>query len=109
MSTTRSSSGTYTDKHSYSITKLLEMQAIRHLAPLIPVDRTGVVVNLVCPGLCKTDLTRNAPQEDKDRIAQMNEAIGRTAECGSRNLLYAAQAGPDSHGKLAADCVIKDE
>lgn len=85
------------------------MLALRHLAPLVPFSRTGVVVNLVCPGLCKTDLGRNGPQEFKDNLAKMHEAFGRTSEQGSRTLLFGAVAGPDSHGKLTADGEIRDE
>ncbi|KAH7363396.1 putative short-chain dehydrogenase/reductase family protein [Plectosphaerella cucumerina] len=93
----------------YTASKLFEMLALRHLAPLIPFSRTGVVVNLICPGLCKTDLGRHGPQEFKDNLKQMHESWGRTAEQGSRTLLFGAVAGPDSHGKLTADGEIRDE
>lgn len=97
------------DEDSYALTKLYEMQAVIHLASLLPASETGVVLNLVCPGLCKTGLASNTSAENQANVNMMNEAIGRTAEDGSRNLLYAATAGVDSHGKLTADCETKDE
>jgi len=35
--------------------------------------------------------------------------LARTSEEGSRNLLQAVFAGPDSHGKFCSECQIKDD
>ncbi|OJJ45905.1 hypothetical protein ASPZODRAFT_133773 [Penicilliopsis zonata CBS 506.65] len=88
----------------YAISKLFETFAVRYLAPRIPVRRTGVIVNLVCPGLCKTDLARNAPPEFQTKLRQMHAQFGRTAEDGSRTLLHAAVAGEETHGCLLHSC-----
>lgn len=93
---------------SYRLTKLMEIMAVRHLARLIPVSRTGVVMNLVCPGLCVTDLTRNAPPSLRERIDQQRAQYGRTAEDGSRTLLYGAIAGEESHGCYLDSCKIAE-
>lgn len=85
------------------------MMAVRHFAPLIPVSKTGVVVNMVCPGLCKTDLNRNAPEDYRKNVAAMQEQVGRTPEDGSRTLLFGTVAVEESHGRLSADCELKDE
>jgi len=82
--------------------------AVRHLANLIPLPRTGVVVNLVCPGLCKTDLSRNAPPALRENIAVRHTQFGRTAEDGSRTLLHAAVAGKESHGCYLDSCEIAE-
>ncbi|CAH0047341.1 unnamed protein product [Clonostachys solani] len=95
--------------NGYTVSKLLEVLAVRHLAPLIPVSTTGVVINLVCPGLCKTDIGRNASDDIKAVAGTMMDQIGRTSEDGSRTLLFAATAGKNSHGKFTADCEIKDD
>lgn len=84
----------------------MEILAIKHIAPQIPVSRTGVVLNVVCPGLCITELSRNAPPDFKERIAVQHKEVGRTAEDGSRTLLHGAVAGKESHGCLLADCQI---
>lgn len=38
-------------------------------------DRTGVVLNLVCPGLCKTDLSRNAPAQFREGLTERLEEM----------------------------------
>jgi NAD(P)-dependent dehydrogenase (short-subunit alcohol dehydrogenase family) len=92
----------------YPLSKLLEIMAVRHLAPLMPVSRTGVVINVVCPGLCKTDLSRNAPPAFREHLAVQHEKYGRTAEDGSRTLLHGAVAGKESHGCFLDSCTIAE-
>ena len=82
--------------------------AIRHLATQIPVNHTGVVVNLVCPGLCKTEITRNAPAEVQEGVASQIAQWGRTAEDGSRTLLHAALAGRETHGYFLQSCLNEE-
>ncbi|PYH78604.1 NAD(P)-binding protein [Aspergillus uvarum CBS 121591] len=89
---------------SYPLSKLMEILALKHLATLLPVERTGVVFNLVCPGLCTTELIRNAPPDYKAQVTDMNQLYGRTAEDGSRTLLHGAVAGSESHGCLLHSC-----
>jgi hypothetical protein len=93
----------------YPLSKLIESMSVRHLARLIPVSKTGVVINLVCPGLCVTSLDRNAPPAFRERLRQMRESYGRTAEDGSRTLLHAVGAGPESHGLLLHSCEIGED
>lgn len=83
----------------------MEILAVRELAKLLPVARGGVIINSINPGLCVTNLSRNAPQELKDRLKDMWAQSGRTAECGSRTLLAAGVGGEDSHGSYMDDCV----
>jgi NAD(P)-dependent dehydrogenase (short-subunit alcohol dehydrogenase family) len=91
--------------HSYPLTKLTESFATRHLArELLPVEKTGVIINLVCPGLCVTKLGRNLSEERMARLRELHVKYGRTAEDGSRTLLHAAVAGVESHGKLLHSC-----
>ena len=89
----------------YPLSKLTETFAVRHLArEVLPVEKGGVVINLVCPGLCITELSRNAPEEFTKRLRDMHSLCGRTAEDGSRTLLHGAVAGVESHGKLLHSC-----
>lgn len=92
--------------NSYPISKLMEIMAVRYLASLVPVSQTGVVINVVCPGLCKTELSRNSPPDFQERLAKMHAEYGRSAEDGSRTLLHGAVAGKDSHGCLLHSCGI---
>ncbi|KAF7558902.1 hypothetical protein G7046_g5264 [Stylonectria norvegica] len=96
----------YVTMKTYPMTKIVEIVAGRHLAALAPVSRTGVVINFTCPGLCKTELSRNAPTAFKEMIAKQHAEYGRTAEDGSRTLLYAAVAGKESHGCLLDSAAI---
>ncbi|KAK4102541.1 NAD(P)-binding protein [Parathielavia hyrcaniae] len=90
---------------TYALTKLMEAFAIRHLArELVPVEKTGVIVNLICPGVCVTSLMRNSPPELKGVVTHLYATVARTAEDGSRTLLHGAVAGPESHGKLLHSC-----
>ncbi|KAH6884391.1 putative short chain dehydrogenase/ reductase [Thelonectria olida] len=91
---------------SYPLSKLLESFAVRELARLAPVDRTGVVLNYVCPGLCVTELSRNAPPAFRESLKKQHDQFGRTAEDGSRTLLFGAVAGKESHGCLLDSCEI---
>ncbi|KAK4152617.1 hypothetical protein C8A00DRAFT_34707 [Chaetomidium leptoderma] len=90
---------------TYPLSKLTEMFAVRHLArELVPVEKTGVIVNIVCPGLCVTKLARHATQEHTENLRRMHAMFGRSAEDGSRTLLHGAVAGVESHGKLLHSC-----
>ncbi|RMJ15277.1 hypothetical protein CDV36_005089 [Fusarium kuroshium] len=92
----------------YPLSKLLQIYATRHLASLFPLSETGVVINVLNPGLCKTELNRNARGFMKYQILLLRLFIGRTPEQGSRTLLHAAVAGTESHGKYVSDCEIKE-
>jgi NAD(P)-dependent dehydrogenase (short-subunit alcohol dehydrogenase family) len=90
---------------SYPASKMMEILAVREIAKLLPVARGGVIVNSINPGLCETNLSRNAPPAFQNRLKEMWAQAGRTAECGSRTLLAGGVAGKDSHGSYMDDCV----
>ena len=86
------------------MSKVTEVFAVRHLArEVLPVEK-GVIINLVCPGLCVTELGRNAPEEFTKHLRHLHSLYGRTAEDGSRTLLHGAVAGVESHGKVLHSC-----
>ena len=60
------------------------------------------------PGLCYSDLDRNAPFIPKLAMAVMRKLLARSAEEGSRNILHAAFAGPESHGTYCSECQVKE-
>ncbi|KAK7420754.1 hypothetical protein QQX98_002558 [Neonectria punicea] len=92
----------------YPTTKLLEIYAVRELASLLPVSDTGVIINTVNPGLCYSSLDRNGTFMLRMMMAVMRALLARSTEKGSRNLLQAAFAGPDSHGTYCSECQIRD-
>ncbi|GAD92895.1 short chain dehydrogenase/reductase family oxidoreductase, putative [Paecilomyces variotii No. 5] len=93
---------------TYGLSKLMEIFAIRYFATLIPLSRSGVVLNTVSPGLCKTDLARNATPAFREQLQALHAQYGRTAEDGSRTLLHAAIAGKESHGCYLSSCEIAE-
>jgi len=90
------------------MTKLLEIFAVRQLASVLPASESGVIINTVNPGLCYSDLDRNGSFGSRMAMATMRKVLARTAEEGSRNLLQAAFAGPESHGAYCSECQIKE-
>ncbi|OBT82420.1 hypothetical protein VE02_09390 [Pseudogymnoascus sp. 03VT05] len=99
----------YKGMKMYPLSKLAETLATRELAALAPVSRTGVVMNIVCPGSCKTDLSRHAPPAFLAVLLESKEKYGRTAEDGSRTLLHGAVAGKESHGRYLSSCRIAED
>jgi NAD(P)-dependent dehydrogenase (short-subunit alcohol dehydrogenase family) len=60
----------------------------------------GIVVNAVCPSLCKTDLGRNFGTMSHISGFFFQGLFARTAEEGSRSLVSATALGPESHGRF---------
>ncbi|KAI0147003.1 short chain dehydrogenase [Xylariaceae sp. FL1272] len=92
----------------YGLSKLLQIYAWRELAHLAPVSRTGVVVNMISPGLCKTGLLRHAKLITYVIVSSMTAILGRTAEEGSRTVIHALVTGKESHGRYLSHCEIKE-
>ena len=94
--------------HSYHASKLVEVYAVRALATRLPVAKSGIIVNLLDPGFCNTELLRNVGLINRIRFALLRLIFARSAEMGSRTLLHASVAGEESHGKYCSDCEIKE-
>lgn len=87
----------------YPTSKLLEVLVVRQMAPKL--DGSGVILNILNPGLCHSGLGREAGVF----LAVMKLVLARTTEVGSRTLVAAAVAGSDSHGKYMTDAKINDD
>lgn len=75
----------------YPLTKLNETFSGRCLArELVPVSKTGVIINIVCPGLCVAKLGRHSPQAFVARLRDLYAKYGLTGEGGSRTMLQCA-------------------
>ncbi|EQB53096.1 hypothetical protein CGLO_07224 [Colletotrichum gloeosporioides Cg-14] len=92
----------------YALTKLVEECAVRQFAAQFPIDRTGVVITMVAPGLCTTGLGRDARTFTKIMHEAVRAMMARTAEAGSRTILHGLMVGEDGHGKLLSGCKIKE-
>ncbi|KAK4545475.1 hypothetical protein LTR36_002825 [Oleoguttula mirabilis] len=88
----------------YNASKLLEVLTCREIAREHPVGQTKVTMNFVDPGWCHSQLMREldfAPMRLIQRI------FCRTTEIGSRTLVHAGLAGPETHGKYLSNCKIR--
>jgi retinol dehydrogenase-12 len=93
----------------YNASKLLEVFASRqmvadHMQPISPELPYPVITNFVNPGFCHSDLMR-----EMHFIGLIIKFImrARTTEVGSRTLVHATHAGPESHGEYLGDCMVK--
>ena len=87
----------------YPTSKLLEVLVIRQIAPKL--NGSGVILNMLNPGLCHSELAR----EGGWFLTIMKTLLARTTEVGSRTLVAAAVAGPESHGKYMSDAQVDNE
>lgn len=86
----------------YSTSKLLEVLVIRQIAPRV---KGGVVLNMLNPGLCHSELSRDAGLG----LQVMKFFLARSTEVGSRTLVAAGLAGEESHGKYMSDAVVAEQ
>lgn len=86
----------------YQVSKLLEVFAVREMAPLM--ENSGVVLNMLNPGLCHSELSRDGPWI----LEVLKFLLARSTEKGSRTLLASATAGKESHGKYMTDAEVDD-
>ncbi|KAI0024555.1 hypothetical protein F4780DRAFT_775933 [Xylariomycetidae sp. FL0641] len=92
----------------YALAKLVGMIFTRQLAARIPVSKSGVIINTLCPGHCKARLDRFASPAEREQNAENLAQGGREPEDGSRCILYAAFAGEESHGCCLDSCEIAE-
>ena len=62
-----------------------------------------VTIDLVNPGLCKSDITRNMQGGFQIVVSILILLLGRSSEQGSRTLVHGASAGLQSHGQYLSD------
>lgn len=91
----------------YPVSKLLQIFASRAVAAKLAEEKSKVVLNIISPGLTKTALSRDATGMTRFAMFVMKSLMGRTSEEGSRSLVHAATAGPESHGLYFTNCDFK--
>lgn len=88
----------------YATTKLIEILLIREFASRIPTN-SRVVINMHNPGLCHSELGRNAGFA----LWLMKKVAARSTEVGSRTLVAGAAGGPESHGAYMTDGKVAND
>ena len=89
----------------YEASKLLEVFALRQMVADYAPEGYPVIINLMTPGFCHSELMREAGWFG---YAFKTIFGAYTAEQGSRALVNAAAFAPSSHGKYLKDCTITD-
>nr|QJY30860.1 dehydrogenase [Discosia rubi] len=89
---------------SYSLVKLLGIAVMQAIARATVISYAGsqpqVIVNAVCPDLCRTDLGRKWGFISKIGMVIFYALFARTAEEGARSLVSATALGLESHGRF---------
>lgn len=92
----------------YQTSKLLQIFVVRQLALRMAqpgsVTKGSIILNSLNPGFCRTSLFRHNRPPASVILALMGRLIGRSAEMGSRVIVYAAAAGPETHGQWLDSC-----
>lgn len=94
----------------YNLSKLLQLMVVRKLAQTwspTSAESPAVIINALNPGLCKTQLFRQIPFPVSLVMNLALTTVGRNAEMGSRTLMAAAFAGPETHGRWMCDCEVR--
>ncbi|KAL3423280.1 Retinol dehydrogenase 11 [Phlyctema vagabunda] len=90
----------------YPASKLLQVFAFREIITRSAKKSPRVVINMLNPGLCKTELARNATGLVHVQMVIFKALVARSAEVGSRTLVHAATIGVESHGRYMSDCDV---
>jgi retinol dehydrogenase-12 len=93
----------------YALSKLMVHQCFHELIATLAKndEHSSVVVNLINPGWCGTELSRVKPHPFMEKVSFA--VMGWTAEKGSRMYIFALAAGRESHGKYLAESQVKIE
>lgn len=87
----------------YQTSKLLQIFLTRQLAQEMskPANNSNakVILNTLNPGFCRTALFRDNKFPASIFLIFTSQLLGRSAEVGSRVIVDAAAAGPETHGK----------
>lgn len=87
----------------YFVSKLLKLFCVRELA-----SRAGpsspVIINCLNPGFCHSQLGREAGWYSYI----MGLLLARSTQVGSRTIVAAAAAGPETHGKYMSDGFLEE-
>ncbi|KAJ7452842.1 hypothetical protein FB451DRAFT_1145123 [Mycena latifolia] len=90
----------------YADSKVLVSMWLRELAERV--DPSVVTVNNVCPGMVNTNMGNKEAWWLRGIVAVIQAVRGRSPEAGARTLIYAASAGPKTHGEMLIDYNVWD-
>ena len=88
----------------YNVSKMLEVLSCREIVRQNSTSDMKVTLNFVNPGFCHSELMREVTNPV---VKLLKRLLCRTTEVGSRTLVHAGIAGPETHGKYLSDCKVK--
>lgn len=95
---------TFKSSQSYQASKLLVMSITQTLASVIKPASNSVSILAVCPGFCRSELSRGHQGVAASILRSiLNATVLRTTEQGARTLVSGAALGPESHGQFWFD------
>jgi NAD(P)-dependent dehydrogenase (short-subunit alcohol dehydrogenase family) len=89
----------------YPASKLIQLLIVRDIAERHPASEFPVTVNIVNPGLCWSELARDATGWG---FWFFRLIVARSTEVGSRTLVHAGASGTETHGKYLNDCKVEE-
>ncbi|RAL04556.1 NAD(P)-binding protein [Aspergillus ibericus CBS 121593] len=93
----------FSQQPRYQATKLIEVLFTRELVSRLKTPSPPpVIINLVNPGLCTSNLDRRGPQPPL-LMRILRRILDRTTEVGGRTFVLAAAAPLSSHGEFQSD------
>lgn len=95
----------FSSQKQYMFTKLFEFYVMQGLVQATESWRSSspgpdVIINAVCPGLCRTTLGRDFPAFLRVPMEFAYSMIARTAEEGARSYVSGVTLGKEAHGEL---------
>lgn len=91
----------------YNVSKLLEVFACRHITRNHPASQLHVTMNFLTPGLCESELLRDANIVLRAVGWVVKKLVARTTEVGARTLVHGGvTAGQETHGKFLETCQV---
>ncbi|KAJ5662863.1 NAD(P)-binding protein [Penicillium longicatenatum] len=96
----------FSQQTRYQVTKLMEILFTRELVSRLG-SSTRVIINLVNPGLCSSNLERTSGKPPAV-LRLVRYILDRTTEVGGRTLVLGASAPASSHGEFQSDGTNQD-
>jgi len=84
----------------------MQIFSFREIAARMTERKFKVVLNIISPGLAKTELNRHATGISKIGMMVAQALLARTAEEASKHLVHAASVGMESHGLYFVNCDV---
>jgi NAD(P)-dependent dehydrogenase (short-subunit alcohol dehydrogenase family) len=89
----------------YPVSKLVQLLIFRAIVDHHPAPEFPVTINIVNPGLCHSELAREA---NGWGFYIFKLIVARSTEVGSRTLVHAGASAIETHGKYLSDCEIEE-